>query len=310
MRILVIDHQDSFTFNLVSYLEDLVGQRPTVVNHDEKLSIEFIASFDAVIFSPGPGRADNPVDIGNTLNIIKLADVPMLGVCLGHQALAQAWGGGTDYAPEPVHGQTVWVYHDGVGLFAGLPSPLEVVRYHSLIAEPIPDSLVVTARTIDGIPMAMAHKELPQWGVQFHPESVGGFDGHRLLQNFLSMAARRGGVSFQQRQAPKVPAQPKPTPKWHANVLTIDKSVNTATIYRNLFARSYTSFWLDASDNDHADGRVSYLGDTTGPYAMTMMHNVGRGDALDQLEWVLNTHVGETSALDHLDLGFKLGWVG
>ena len=310
MRILVIDHQDSFTFNLVSYLEDLVGQRPTVVNHDEKLSIEFIASFDAVIFSPGPGRVDNPVDIGNTLNIIKLADVPMLGVCLGHQALAQAWGGGTDYAPEPVHGQTVWVYHDGVGLFAGLPSPLEVVRYHSLIAEPIPDSLVVTARTIDGIPMAMAHKELPQWGVQFHPESVGGFDGHRLLQNFLSMVARRGGVSFQQRQAPKVPAQPKPRPKWHANVLTIDKSVNTATIYRNLFARSYTSFWLDASDNDHADGRVSYLGDTTGPYAMTMMHNVGRGDALDQLEWVLNTHVGETSALDHLDLGFKLGWVG
>lgn len=310
MRVLVIDHRDSFTFNLVSYLEDLIGRRPVVVNHDEDLSIEFIAGFDAVIFSPGPGRADNPDDIGNTLNIIRLADVPMLGVCLGHQALAQAWGGGTELAPEPVHGQTVWAYHDGIGLFAGLKSPLEVVRYHSLIADPIPDSMVVTARTADGIPMALAHKELPQWGVQFHPESVGGFDGHRLLQNFLGMAARRGGVQLQLRQAQPVPAPPKPKPRWYANLLTIEHAVDTAELYCTLFAHSYTSFWLDASNNAHPDGRYSYLGDTTGPYAMTMMHNVGRGDALDQLDRVLQTDVGDTSALDHLDLGFKLGWVG
>ena len=175
MRVLVIDYRDSFTFNLVAYLEDLLGHRPEVVTYDSGITLNYAASFDAIVLSPGPGRVDKPQDIGATLEIINQLDVPMLGVCLGHQAMAYAWGGGTAPAQKPVHGETALITHTETGLFAGLPNPLEVVRYHSLIADPIPECMTVTAQTDTGTVMAIAHKEKPQWGVQFHPESIGGF---------------------------------------------------------------------------------------------------------------------------------------
>ncbi|HKM25658.1 MAG TPA: aminodeoxychorismate/anthranilate synthase component II, partial [Corynebacterium sp.] len=179
MRVLVIDNLDSFTWNLVAYVEDVTGVAPEVItNHEPGWDVDRVASYDAVIISPGPGRPEREKDIGFCLDVLRDGRVPILGVCLGHQALAHAWGGVVDLAPEPVHGRVFPVRHDGSGLFASLPPLIDVVRYHSLLVTEVPDVLQVTARTEDGLVMALEHRRLPKWGVQFHPESIGGFDGH------------------------------------------------------------------------------------------------------------------------------------
>ena len=288
---LVIDHRDSFTFNLVAYLEDLLGHRPEVVSYDEAITIEYASRFDAIVLSPGPGRVDKPEDIGSTLELITQVDVPMLGVCLGHQAMAYAWGGGTTPAEKPVHGETALINHDESGLFAGLPNPLEVVRYHSLIADPIPECMTVTARTATGTVMAITHKEKPQWGVQFHPESIGGFDGHHLLANFLKLAHK-----YHQRL--------------QVQVHTVPVEIDTAAAFVQLFSDSQHRFFLDSTDRNHPDGAVSYLGDATGPYAQQLSLSLDDGPVLDRLEVALARYRADCSAVHDLDLGFTLGWVG
>ncbi len=144
---------------------------------------------DAVMISPGPGR---PEDGGITLEIVRRCDgrIPLLGVCLGHQAIAQAFGASIVQAPTLMHGKTSRIEHDGKNLYAGLPSPFEATRYHSLVVDPptLPDSLVVDARTDDGVIMGLRHRSSPMWGVQFHPESILTHAGKPLLANFLSLA--------------------------------------------------------------------------------------------------------------------------
>jgi para-aminobenzoate synthetase component 2 len=187
--ILLVDNYDSFAHNLARYFERL-GQRVRVVRND---AIDVPAVRDlrpaAVVLSPGPCT---PREAGASLEIVRRlhAEVPMLGVCLGHQVIAEALGGRIGRAPLPVHGQTSPIEHDGAGLFAGLPMPLKVARYHSLVAHPqgFPEQLQATAWTSDGVLMAFVHRRWPVYGVQFHPESILTEYGYELLANFLRLS--------------------------------------------------------------------------------------------------------------------------
>ena len=186
-RVLVIDNYDSFVYNLVQYLGEL-GAEPIVHRHDAITTDEAAAlEPDAVLISPGPGR---PEDAGMSTSIIRWAAgrIPVLGVCLGHQCIGAAWGGNVIRAPEVMHGKTSRIHHEGAGVFAGLPSPFEATRYHSLLVErsSLPEEFEVTASTEDGLVMGLRHRDLDVEGVQFHPESILTASGHDLLANFLA----------------------------------------------------------------------------------------------------------------------------
>jgi anthranilate synthase component 2 len=190
--ILLIDNYDSFTFNLVHFLGDL-GAACTVRRNDALTAGEALAMQpEAIVLSPGPCT---PNEAGICLDLVKAAagKVPLFGVCLGHQAIGQAFGGEVIRAPSPVHGKTSPVHHANSDVFAGLPDPFTATRYHSLIvaAETLPDSLEATAWTEEKIIMGMRHKTLPIFGVQFHPESIATSHGHEILANFLSIVRGR-----------------------------------------------------------------------------------------------------------------------
>ena len=191
LRVLVIDNYDSFVYNLVQELGEL-GAEP-VVHRNDAIDLDGIraAAPDAILISPGPGRPD---DAGISLEVIEQlgVDYPILGVCLGHQSIGQAYGGQVVAAPTLMHGKTSAIHHTGAGVFAGLPEPFIATRYHSLVVEPatLPDVLEVTATTDDGVIMGFRHRKLPVEGVQFHPESVLTPSGPSLLSNFLASAGR------------------------------------------------------------------------------------------------------------------------
>ena len=188
MRVLVVDNYDSFVYNLVQYLAQL-GAEPVVRRNDE-VEPDELDEAGAVLVSPGPST---PERAGRSVEVIRraaAAGIPLLGVCLGHQALATAWGGVVERAPELLHGKTSEVFHDGAGVLRGLPSPFTATRYHSLTVPPggVPAEFEVTGRTATGLVMAMRHRELPVEGVQFHPESVLTEGGHRMLATWLGQA--------------------------------------------------------------------------------------------------------------------------
>ena len=188
--LLLIDNYDSFTYNLVHFLGDL-GARCAVHRNDQITVDEAMAlKPDGIVLSPGPCT---PNEAGICMDLIKAAakaQVPLFGVCLGHQAIGQVFGGKVVRAPQPMHGKLSRMHHQGTDLFAGLPNPFEATRYHSLIVErsTLPDCLEATAWTEDGLIMGLAHRSLPVWGVQFHPESIASTCGHELLANFLGLA--------------------------------------------------------------------------------------------------------------------------
>jgi para-aminobenzoate synthetase component 2 len=191
MRVLVVDNYDSFVYNLVQYLAQL-GVDSTVLRNDAPELAEpaaVLAEADGVLVSPGPST---PERAGRSIDVIRACAAtgkPVLGVCLGHQAIGAAWGAVVERAPELLHGKTSEVRHGGVGVLAGLPDPFTATRYHSLTVRPdsIPAEFEVTGRTETGIVMAMRHRELPVEGVQFHPESVLTDGGHRMLANWLAV---------------------------------------------------------------------------------------------------------------------------
>jgi len=189
MRLLVIDNYDSFTYNLVHYVGEL-GAEPLVYRND-KITLDEIEKLapEAILLSPGP---KTPTEAGICLGLIDRfsATTPILGVCLGHQAIGQAMGGDVIRAPELMHGKTSRISHKGKGIFRGLNSGFEATRYHSLIVKPetLPAVLEVTATTDDGLIMGLQHRSRPLHGVQFHPESIASENGHALLQNFLNIA--------------------------------------------------------------------------------------------------------------------------
>lgn len=190
-RVLVIDSYDSFVYNLVQYLGEL-GAEPMVVRNDELSVDEAVAmSPDAVLVSPGPGRPEEAGIICAAIPAFAERGVPLLGVCLGHQAIGHVYGASVVRAPALMHGKTSPIVHHGVGVFAHLPSPFTATRYHSLVIDPatVPDCLEVTATTDDGVIMGVRHRHLRVEGVQFHPESILTEVGHHLLANFLGAVA-------------------------------------------------------------------------------------------------------------------------
>ncbi len=190
---LLIDNYDSFTYNLVHYFgelgADIEVRRNDVLSADEAMAM----NPEGIILSPGPC---DPDQAGICLELIEKAagKLPIFGVCLGHQSIGQAFGGKIVRAPEPMHGKLSPISHTNEGVFADIPSPLDVTRYHSLTIEPssLPDCLQVTSQTDDGVIMGVQHKELPIHGVQFHPESIASEHGHKLLENFLNLAKKQG----------------------------------------------------------------------------------------------------------------------
>ncbi|QRY47035.1 aminodeoxychorismate/anthranilate synthase component II [Mycolicibacterium boenickei] len=194
MQVLVVDNYDSFVFNLVQYLGQLGVDAQVWRNDDERLATEadlakVAAEFDGVLLSPGPGT---PERAGATIPLVRAcaaAGTPLLGVCLGHQAIGVAFGGTVDRAPELLHGKTSVVHHADAGVLKGLPDPFTATRYHSLtiLPETVPDELEVIGQTDGGVIMAVRHRELPIHGVQFHPESILTEGGHRMLANWLGV---------------------------------------------------------------------------------------------------------------------------
>jgi anthranilate synthase/aminodeoxychorismate synthase-like glutamine amidotransferase len=183
--IVVIDNYDSFTYNLVQYLGELVAELQVFRNDQVTLDEIKALAPEKIVISPGPGDPDDG-GISNDLILEMGQTTPVLGVCLGHQCIGQVYGGKVSRAPRLMHGKTSAVYHNGRGLFNGVPSPFNATRYHSLIVEePLPDSLQVTAFTREGEVMGLHHKEYPVVGVQFHPESILTEHGKRILKNFL-----------------------------------------------------------------------------------------------------------------------------
>lgn len=205
VRVLVVDNHDSFVHTLVGYLHQL-GAETEMIEADAETAAGFarlLPRFDAVMLSPGPGR---PEDAGASVAVVQIAAAartPLLGVCLGHQAIGVAFGTAVTEAAELMHGMVSEVRHDGSALFDGIPSSFDVGRYHSLAlaVDDLASELVVTARTRSGTVMALAHRELPIHGVQFHPESVLTQHGYRLLANWLAEVAIAGGSAFDAEQA-------------------------------------------------------------------------------------------------------------
>lgn len=203
--VLVVDNHDSFVHTLAGYVHEL-GVGTDLIEADAVDDPDaLIAPYRAVLVSPGPGA---PTDAGASIEIVRAAaqrGMPLLGVCLGHQAIGEAFGARVATAPELMHGMTSHVHHDGSALYAGLPDPFIATRYHSLaiVPETLPDELVVTSRTGEGLIMGVAHRRLPIVGVQFHPESVLTEGGHRLLGNWLASAGFRDAAALGATLSPR-----------------------------------------------------------------------------------------------------------
>lgn len=243
MPVLIIDNYDSFTFNLVHAVAAITGEMPIVVRNDE-LNWDEIRGLDfsSVVISPGPGRPDRERDFGVSRDVILNADVPVLGVCLGHQGIACLFGGEVAQV-APVHGQTSGIFHNGDPLFQGIPQGFSAVRYHSLaVTEPLPAELRKIAWSSDGTVMALRHVTRPIWGVQFHPESVCTEYGVELLRNFLPEGTR----GFSRVSAPVEETRLKPrVPAIRARTMPLPHPPEV--LFRELFSQERYAFWLDSS---------------------------------------------------------------
>jgi para-aminobenzoate synthetase len=268
MRTLLIDNYDSFTFNLFHLLGEVNGDEPMVVRNDE-LSWEDVAKLavDNVVISPGPGRPEHERDVGVSLDVLERADVPVLGVCLGHQALAHVTGGVVDHAPEVMHGRLSEIHHDGRGLFAGIPQAFAAVRYHSLAVGAVPESLRVTAWTPDGVVMGLEHRSRALWGVQFHPESISTEHGAALLRNFRDLTQARAGRSS---RAPR-----RAGPRLHHR--TLATWCDPEAVFVQLYGDRDHAVWLDSARAEPGLARFSFMGAPDGPLGQVVTYDVASG---------------------------------
>lgn len=250
MRTLLVDNHDSFTYNLFHLLARVNGEPPVVLRNDDHAGWHAAADVDNIVISPGPGRPDRERDFGISRLALGRHDVPVLGICLGHQGLCRLAGATVTHAPEPVHGRLSPIHHDGTDLFRDIPSPFPAVRYHSLIATDLPPDLEITATTADGLIMAVRHRTRPHWGVQFHPESIATEHGVQLLTNFRD----RTGAPSLPRPTVTIAARTEFRHRLHTR--TLCEMPAAATIFEHLFAGSGAAFWLDSSDGN----RFSILG--------------------------------------------------
>ncbi|MFE4637508.1 aminodeoxychorismate synthase component I [Streptomyces sp. NPDC056773] len=336
MRTLLVDNYDSFTFNLFHLLAEANGQEPVVIRNDEPgWRISRLEEFDNVVLSPGPGTPERPEDFGICTEIVRAADRPVLGVCLGHQGIAHLGGGTVRRAPEPRHGRVSPVEHSGTDLFAGIPSPFDVVRYHSLTVADLPEDVFeATAWAPGGILMGLRHRERPLWGVQFHPESISTEHGLLMMRNFRELTARWQEEHPAARPlAPAAPAAApaRPAPARHLRVLTerLPTDWDPEIVFDELLRGGNHPFWLDSSRSDGATGRFSVMGDASGDLARVATADVAAGTVtvVSERDGVRSAQTAERPFFDWIDedlkslrvelpersenpCNFALGWVG
>ncbi|GAB2724783.1 aminodeoxychorismate synthase component I [Kitasatospora kifunensis] len=357
MRTLLVDNYDSFTYNLFHYLAEVNGVEPEVIrNDDPSWRPQLLDGFDNVVLSPGPGTPHRPADFGLCAQIAEQGQLPVLGVCLGHQGLALAHGGRVVRAPEPRHGRASLVRHDGTGLFEGLPNPLEVVRYHSLavtglapelspglateLSPELAPELEATAWAEDGVLMALRHRTLPLWGVQFHPESIGTEGGHQLLANFRNLTIRheryrrpsapagahRGGVehaAVEHAAVEHARAEHAPVTR-RLRVLAehLLTRWDPEVVFDRVLRGDEHAFWLDSSRSGEPLGRLSIMGNAAGPLARVATADVVRGTVTvrsaestrvvhgEFLPWLEQDLRQVEVEVPELPFDFALGWVG
>lgn len=329
-----MDNYDSFTYNLFHYLAQLTGEEPVVIrNDDPEWHRGLLGTFDNVVLSPGPGSPAEADDFGICREILEHADIPLLGVCLGHQGLSLAHGATVSPAPEPRHGRVSSVLHRGTGLFSGLPSPFEVVRYHSLAVTDLPDELEAVAWTPDGVLMGVEHRYWPRWGVQFHPESILTRHGHDLLANFIDLSGKRraeqGRVRIEPGGAAQAGRAAYAAPAAHAGREEAPLTAHVApaggaadrdeglhrdlrvlveqhptrwddeVVFDRLFRGGEYAFWLDSSRPDGDTARFSVMGDASGPLARVASADVSSRTVT--LRSADDTQVVSARFLDWLD---------
>ncbi len=303
MKTLLIDNYDSFTYNLFQLLSEANGEEPIVVRNDQLGWEELAATrdFDNIVISPGPGNPDRERDFGVCAEAIRSAEVPLLGVCLGHQGLCSAYGGKVVHAPEAMHGRISAVLHEDSPLFEGLPREFQVVRYHSLCVEqPLPEELEAIAWTSDGILMAVAHRERPQWGLQFHPESISTEHGRGLLARFRDLtiehSGRRDGGRVQIEAGAGRTAGIGGA-HLELRVKRLDSAPDTERAFAHLYGDSEHAFWLDSSMLD-GRARFSFMGDDAGPLGAAVSYDVGAGEL--RVRGAEGERVLEESIFDYL----------
>ena len=291
MKTLLIDNYDSFTYNLFQLLGEANGDEPIVVRNDEAPWEELARlAFDNIVISPGPGRPDREADFGVCARAIADTEVPLLGVCLGHQGLGWVNGSAVVHAPEAMHGRLSAVLHDESPLFAGIPREFQAVRYHSLcVQQPLPDELEPIAWTSDGVLMALAHRTRPQWGVQFHPESISTEHGRKLLANFrdLTVAHERADGARPRGRPSGVLVPTAPPREWRVepgaeltlSVKRLDTLVDPERAFVHLYGDAEHAFWLDSSKRDERS-RFSFMGaagGAGGPLSAVIAYDVEEG---------------------------------
>jgi para-aminobenzoate synthetase len=270
MRALIVDNHDSYTYNLFQLVAGVTGDEPDVVRNDAPLPD--LGGYDWAIISPGPGHPGRDADFGTSARLLARRDLPVLGVCLGHQGIALAAGATVTHAPRPRHGHLTRVRHAGTDLFAGLPQDFVAVRYHSLaVPEPLPPRLIATAWAEDGVVMGLRHATRPWWGVQFHPESVASAHGAEIIRNFL----RLNGLLRPRRASVPPAAHPPPSHDQHRPAtVRVEHLPDPEELFTRLCGATVPAFWLDSSMVADGLSRFSFLG-TSGE---TLSYRSGSGE--------------------------------
>ncbi|TFY89672.1 aminodeoxychorismate synthase component I [Pseudomonas nabeulensis] len=268
MKVLLIDNFDSFTHNIAQYLYEVTGFCIDIVSNTTAYDELKIEQYDAVVLSPGPGHPGKYMDFGVCGKVVLQSPVPLLGICLGHQGIAQFLGGRVGHAPKPVHGYRSTITHSGSGLFRDLPEHFEVVRYHSLACIHLPQELRCTAWTEDGVVMAIEHNSRPIWGVQFHPESIDSEYGHALLSNFIRMALKHN-VGKRSRSLEDFDGSQAVKEQYVAVGGTLNMQLSyrihpgghdPLALFAQLYANDHYSFWLDSEKSERPNSRYSIMG--------------------------------------------------
>jgi len=305
MRTLLVDNHDSYTYNVFHLLAGVSGEQPIVVDNDA-VSWRALSrwDFDAIVLSPGPGSPRRWHDFCVCNDILRYSEIPVLGICLGHQGLGHLLAGRVDSAPEAMHGRLSRIHHEGDGLFAGIPQDFPVVRYHSLAISDLGPDGHVTAWADDGVVMGIEHRRRPMWGVQFHPESVATEHGARLVENFYELARQRRSPRWRGAKRPPAAAAEAPdngarSPfppvgggngdrdgrgrgrggEWELRLRTLPLEPDTEPLFERLFGAAEHAFWLDSADAPTRLAQRSFMGTSAGATRCVLTYDVESGTA-------------------------------
>jgi para-aminobenzoate synthetase len=337
MKTLIIDNYDSFTFNLYQLIAEVNGELPVVIENDrlEHLTLK-VADFDSVVISPGPGRPDNEKDFGVCQQLLTSVNIPLLGVCLGHQGIGHVFGARITHAPEPMHGRLSRIHHTASGLFRGIPQAFSAVRYHSLIVTELPDHLEPIAWTDEHLLMGLRHRAKPFWGVQFHPESICTEYGRKLLQNFKELVIEfqrqngvdhAAGVSNNGRggffaSAPQNGNRPINDSGYFLKTRKLEFFPDTEQAFVHIYGKAAEAFWLDSSLVKPGLSRFSFMGGGLGANGQLVSYSVQTQELKvvtstsqtfrrQSIFEYLNEEIGNRScSAENLPFDFNCGFVG